>query len=346
MGRLSFSLATILLVTACSSGLDIPDVSEITDEVSNLTQPDAQTPGAPFVSPATLSTETAFTDTFVSNNTINIPWAGPAVNSATSIDYIAQAFNIGRAADPTVNEKLRMPQQADWDSYNTSQKIIYLINSERSARGMRPFRGIAPELVTSSGLYATELSENGQFSHTYGTHATTTARLADWANVIAPPQTAAPIGNENTTYNTYYIEEMIAYVEAASNATIYEPEARAIYRFMYRDKTPTHAAPYTHRNIILTKKPASAIAATALLPAGTINNAQPIIGASTVEAMVSGNKRNTLVIHGIDPNANWDLSNMTAAPGLIGPESADDCLRGSFVEANDGAGNNSSTCEQ
>ena len=334
MSRLSFSLATVLLVSACSSGIDI--------DIPDIPAPEAQRQAAPFTSPATLQSETAFNDTFISNGTISIPWIGPGVSSAISVDYIAQAFNAGRAADPTVNEKLRMPLQASWDSYNTSQKVIYLINSERSARGMRPFRGIAPELVNSSGLYATELSDNGQFSHTYGTYPTSTARLAGWANVIAPPQTAAPTGNENTTYNTYYIEELIAFVEAASGAPIFEAEARAIYRFMYQDKAPALGSAYVHRKIILTKNPAAAV-----LPAGFVsNNAEPILGASAAEGMVSGKTRNTLVVHAIDPNANWDLSNITAPPGLAGPEAATDCLRGSFVQSSNAAGNNTSVCQQ
>lgn len=346
MNKLYISLITLFLVSGCGGdkaevALPNTDTTESGVQTPAEQTPEAQTAGAPFISPATLQTETAFADAFVSNNTANISWTGPVVSSTTSIDHIAQSFNAARAEDPTVNEKLRMPQQAIWDNYSTSEKVIYLINSERSARGMRPFRGIAPELVSSSGLYATELSDNEQFSHTYGTYSTTTARLAGWAGVIAPSQTAAPNGSENTTYNTYFIEEMIAFSDTTAGLPIYEAEARAIYYFMYQDSAPTLGGAYIHRNTILTKNPAKAV-----IPANLMsNNAQPIIGASAVEGMVFGKARNTLVIHGIDPTANWDLSNITTPPGLIGPESATDCLSGSFVESDDGAGNNTSVCQ-
>ena len=340
MKRLSLFIAMSLLLSACDGSSSDDNTNSDTDNVENSApEPEAQTPGSPFVSPATVTTETNFNDTFVSNNTANISWTGPSVSSTTSVDYIAQAFNTARAKDPTVKEKLRMPQQATWDSYTTSEKVIYLINSERSARGLRPFRGIAPELVSSSELYASELSVNGQFSHTYGTYSTTTARLAGWAGVIAPPQTSVPTGNENTTYNTYFIEEMIAYNDT-SDSTIYEAEARSIYYFMYLDKSPTIGPAYIHRTTILIQNPIAGL----LSGLVTSSNARPVIGANSTEASVNGRKRNTLVIHGIDPNSNWDLSNITAAPGLIGPESASDCLSGTFTESFDGAGNNTSEC--
>ena len=380
MYKLSISLSVFLLLSGCngsdkdestsaSPDTGISDAVEVTTpevttpevttpevttpEVTTpeVTTPEVTTPeevdgdiqrlSSPFVSPSTVETETAFSDSFVSDAIADISWSGPSVGSPTSVDSIASAFNVARAADSTVNEKLRMPIQAVWDSYDTSTKTLYLINSERSARGMRPFPGIAPELVNSAELYSAELSDNGEFSHNYGTYPNPTARLAGWASVVAPPQTALPTGNENVTYNSYYIEELIAYVET-SDSSIYEAEARAIYRFMYQDKSPAYGDAYAHRNIILAKNPASA----ALPAAIASSNVSALIGASYTEGMVSGLKRNTFVVHAIDPDTdNWDFSNVMDAPDLIGPELASDCLSGTFVESDDGAGNNTSVCE-
>jgi len=200
---------------------------------------------------------------------------------------------------------------------------------------MRPFRGIAPELETSSNNYAQELADNEVFSHNYGTYANPTTRLAGWANVKAPPQTALPDGSENTTYNTYYIEELISY---QTGSTINEHEARAIYRFMYEDKSPDVGSPYVHRNIILIKDPASAVVPSQI----TVSNAEPLIGASSVD----GANRNTIVIHGVDPNDEWDFNNLIDPPKLIGPEEAQDCLSGGTLNKQSNSdGINTSTCE-
>lgn len=343
MNKLTCSLAISILLAGCGGGSDSSSDSSPTTpegETNSTPAPEAQTQGAAYVSPATLATETAFTDTYVEANTADIAWIGPDLSVNAGVDYIAQAFNNARAKDPTVNEKLRMPLQDVWDSYDTSEKVLYLINSERSARGMRPFRGIAPELVNSAELYATELSENGQFSHTYGTYSTPTARLAGWAGVIAPPQTSLPNGNENATYNTYYLEELIAYRDTTGSAT-YDGEARAMYYFMYQDKSPTFGTAYIHRNSILIQNPVESLIGSLV----QTENVSALIGASAVDATISGRLRNTLVIHAVDPNDNWDFSDVIAPPALIGPESQSDCLSGTFKESSDDEGNNTSTCQ-
>lgn len=343
MYRLACSLALTLLITGCGGSSDTSTDSSNTESSQDSPTSDIeiQVAATPFVSPATVETETAFTDAFVENNSDDIDWSGPAASSSTSIDSIAQAFNTARAADSTVNEKLRMPLQNVWNTYSTSEKTLYLINSERSARGMRPFRGIAPELVNSAELYANELSDNDEFSHTYGTYSTPTERLAGWAGVIAPPQTSSPSGDENATYNTYYLEELIAYRET-SGASVNEAEARAIYYFMYQDKSPTFGGAYIHRNSILIKNPVESLIGSFI----DTENVSALIGASAVDANISGKTRNTLVVHAVDPDTdNWDLSNMISPPDLIGPESQNDCLRGTFIESDDGEGNNTSICQ-
>ena len=347
MNKLFILFITFVFIAGCGGGDDNTtegtESSENTENMENTegtestesNDPPSQRLAEPFVSPATVTTETAFNDTYVQNNVSDIAWKEPSASAATSIDWIAFAFNEARKEDPSVKEALRMPQQAVWDSYSTSVKVLYLINSERSARGMRPLRGVAPELETSANNYAEELADSGEFSHNFGTYANPTTRLAGWANVKAPPQTTAPDGSENTTYNTYYIEEMISF---ESGSTINEHEARAIYRFMYEDKSPDLGGPYAHRKIILVKDPASAVVPSSI----TVNNAEPLIGASSAD----GANRNTLVIHGIDPNDEWDINNLIDPPELIGPEEAQDCLSGATLNKKANSdGINTSTCE-
>ena len=337
MNRLFISVVISLFISGCGGGSDADAVNDPTsDPISDPTS-DQEPALGPFVSPATSETETAFKDTYISSNTANIVWDGPATYNPTNINSIAKAFNDARMSDPTVKEKLRMPQQTVWDSYNTSQKIIYLINSERSARGLRPFQGIDNDLVISSGNYAAELSADGVFSHNHGTFQNPRERLAGWAGVVGPLET----GVANTTYNTYWVEELIHYTEVSPSSTIYEHEARAIYYFMYQDASPTIGGAYAHRKSLLTVNP---VTESGQVSTGVVANARPIIGASSVEGMVSGNKRSTLVVHGVDPNARW--GDFTSAPSLIGPESASDCLNGAtFTESVNGAGINNSTCQ-
>ncbi|MCC5859763.1 MAG: DUF1566 domain-containing protein [Ectothiorhodospiraceae bacterium] len=87
----------------------------------------------------------------------NLEWRG---NQAETVEEIARAFNHARSQDPSVSQYLIMPDQATWDAMSLQAKGLYLVNAERQARGIKPYTGFDPALVTAAGEYAAYIRSN------------------------------------------------------------------------------------------------------------------------------------------------------------------------------------------
>ncbi len=240
---------------------------------------------------ATLETEQNFTDTYVSSAHEDRPWEKNLTEEVT-VDDIAAEFNAARATDSTITTNLVMPSQAEWDSYSDSQKALYLLKSERCARGIRPFEGIDTNVVTSPAqYYADYLKDNNVWGHEEDGK-TPWERLEEKANVIV-----------NTNADFYsYAENLafVAYGSSASYPTIHEPVAMAVYSWIYDDKDDTQGS-YGHRLFALS---------TGLVENFGEDNKEGLIGVgvSTIEYEDGGfywTKVYT-VLNGFDPNANWE----------------------------------------
>jgi len=92
--------------------------------------------------------DTNYVDTYPDEN---IDWIG---SNYTEVAEIEKAFNNARAIDGTVFQYLKMPSQEDWDAMSVQQQGLYLINSERQARGIKPYEGVSPNIVTVAKNYA------------------------------------------------------------------------------------------------------------------------------------------------------------------------------------------------
>ncbi len=98
----------------------------------------------------------------------NIGWS-PA-NFSTVAD-VAAAFGSARTAEnaqlgTSIPTALIMPPQGVWDAWSSSQKALYLINAERTARGLLPFESVSRNIVAISQGYADSLLADNAFTHT------------------------------------------------------------------------------------------------------------------------------------------------------------------------------------
>ncbi len=91
-----------------------------------------------------------------------ISWSS---GSFSNVKDIEKSFNHARSFDKTVVKHLNMPIQAKWDSWDIQQKALYLLNSEREARGIKPFDGISSLVIEIAQNYADLLQQIGNINY-------------------------------------------------------------------------------------------------------------------------------------------------------------------------------------
>jgi hypothetical protein len=243
-----------------------------------------------FTCPSTTQTDSEFNDTFVSNSINDIKFSQSEFLPLT-VAQIAAVFNLARANDPTVSTDLQMPTQTQWNAMSASQRALYLLNSERCARGLIPFEGVEPKVITVAQNFANHIASTHNMAH-QADGRTPWQRLEEDADV----NTSA---GGNADYFRY--AENLAY-QAVTSSTIYEPTAKSIYWWMYEDK----GSAYGHRNFILAK---------GLVENSGNSDGEGLIGIGQKAAVYtasSGSVFNRVytVLNAFDPNGSWDLSNI------------------------------------
>lgn len=165
-------------------------------------------------------------------------WAG------VTIDDISANFNAARSHDTTVTggsmDISAKYSQIEWDALSFQEKGLWLLNSERSARGIHLFNSIVPELVTISQDFSQYLSGTGGIMHNIAT--------SDWANSqrdvscdIDGDGKVSPVDRiqcdtklkDNT--ETFRFSENLGMTSATSEAEMNEPIAWSIYTWIYAD---------------------------------------------------------------------------------------------------------------
>jgi len=187
-----------------------------------------------------------------------------------------------------------MPSQTEWDNMSESEKALYLINSERCARGIIVYEGIEPQVVSSPAqTYADYISTHRTEFEANPHHAD---GRSPWERLN---QDTGVIVNTNADFWGY--AENIAYQAVASStsypATVYETTAKSVYGWMYEDK----GSNYGHRHFLLAK---------GLMENSGDNNMEGVIGiGQATENYQDGGfywTRVYTVLNGFDPTAQWD----------------------------------------
>jgi hypothetical protein len=241
--------------------------------------------------PANEQTEANFEDRFIIDSFEDRDFNATAIESIT-VEKIEEEFNIARKADPTINKMLVMPSQAEWDMFTDSQKALYLINSERCARGIRIFEGIDTALILSPAqTYADYLKENNAWGHEEDGR-TPWERLEQDANV--------KIGTNADFFKYGENLASIAYGSTGDYLKVSEPVALSVYGWLYNDKDDTKGS-YGHRKFLL---------ATGLKENFGDNNKEGLIGVGVATLQYEKDgfywTKVYTVLNAFDPNDKWE----------------------------------------
>ncbi len=95
----------------------------------------------------------------------DIPWDAPYRNVAD----VMQAFNDSRATENgqlhIYLKSMAFPSQSAWDGMNDGQKALWLINEERTARGLAPLDNLEKNVQEVAQAYAQWLLDNNAWGH-------------------------------------------------------------------------------------------------------------------------------------------------------------------------------------
>ncbi len=292
------NLATMIcacsMLSACGDGTSTPTSTPTIPPVTRACPGDA----------VTVATEKKFTDTFIAKNTADTPWVGPKNYEAVTVADIQAAFNKGRAADSTISARLAMPDQATWNKMSDSEKGLYLVNSERCARGIRPFEAVELNLVQQPTQYYADVLAAGvvkgrsvKLSHT-----------ADGTTIEGRLKNAGVIVGTNA--DSFKYAENLAYFSGSLHGkqpVISEPIARSVYHWIYADRE-NYADPYGHRAFVL---------ATGLKENSGDDHKEGLVSFATATHKRShpteaGYKQTIefVVMNAFDPNANWSMGHV------------------------------------
>ena len=254
-------------------------------------------------------------------------WSGN-VFAPISVQDIENEFNNGRIHDGNImsGKALKMPEQAVWDSYSDAQKALFLINSERCIRNIRPYEGIDLNVVQApsqayANLLASEVSNpDGGLSHDLDR--TPFVRLAEDAGVSV-----------GTNADFFSFAENLSLLSVSSSGGYinnYEAVARSVYAWLYADKTATAVTvdgvtsyTYGHRKFLL---------ATGLNENSGLIDQEGLLSLAISSKQTTSNVNDTLfyntisyiVLNGFDPNENWNMSNIESVNSV----EPDSCLQG------------------
>ena len=149
---------------------------------------------------------------------------------------IQSAFNNGRAQENsqlgTSVPSLTMPSQSSWDGMDDNEKAEFLINQERSARGIMELEGSETNVAAVAQAYAQYCISNDCWGHYCGGTNPTTRLLANGAISACHDGTPG-------------IENMAAFLQSGPSVSL--PISRAIYMWMYDDSISS----WGHRHNLL-----------------------------------------------------------------------------------------------
>jgi len=150
----------------------------------------------------------------------DIDWIGANYTNVNEIEF---AFNHARQIDNSVFQYLKLPNQAEWDVMSVQEKGLYLINSERQARGIKPYEGISQKVVTVAQNYSDYLRTNNLPVGHYQDGKSPVIRLNEDSYISSNSDTGI------------YLESI--YGQSGSTPVGTEAVVDAVYRWIYADKS-------------------------------------------------------------------------------------------------------------
>ncbi len=148
-----------------------------------------------------------------------------SINGGASVSTIADieaAYNNARRTEETQTGLsnnalgiLDLPSEAIWQSYTAAEKALFLLNAERTARGILPYKGVLPALQEVAQNFAQHSVEHNIIGHVGADGRTFGDRLSEETQLVGCYQAVT----ENITYHA---------LDAISI-----PVEVSVYRFLY-----------------------------------------------------------------------------------------------------------------
>uniref|UniRef100_UPI002A7EBAC8 Lcl domain-containing protein n=1 Tax=Reinekea sp. TaxID=1970455 RepID=UPI002A7EBAC8 len=151
----------------------------------------------------------------------DIEWRG---NKAELVHDIERAFNFARRQDPSIKSYLVLPTQAAWDALNIQEQGLYLVNAERTARGLNPYEAHSQDVVAIAQTYAQLILDNNQAIGHDNDGRPAIVRLM--SNAYLADHIDFPFASESIASMTLDGNEPDAF-----------PVIRAIFAWLYQDKS-------------------------------------------------------------------------------------------------------------
>ncbi len=204
----------------------------------------------------------------------------------SNVGGIEILFTMARAKDITVSVPMKLPPQTKWDTMNTQEKALYILNRERYDRGIKPFAGYHSDVSGVAQNYAQHLYDTDTFSHEEdGT---------PWERL----DRVAAIANNKDFFA--YAENLAARVSGRTYVS--NPAVQSIFNWIYNDA----GSSWGHRKFCL---------ATGLSDNNGDNGSEGLIGIGIVEGTDYnysnwyGYPSSVIVMNAFDPSNGWDKEN-------------------------------------
>jgi uncharacterized protein YkwD len=207
---------------------------------------------------------------------------------------IQAAFNNARGTENgqlgTALPSISMPSQSGWDGLSGGEKALWLINTERVARGLDPLYGLESNVSSVALQYAIWLLDNNKFGH-YEDGKSPQERMKENAVIAA--------------CNSGTFGENLAVFVASGTSTIDLPVERSVYNWMYDDS----GSSWGHRQIILSENfnDRDGDGKGSLLGIGHADKANYFIFGQTWD------KADMIVMDVFDPCSTFDYSSVTTS---------------------------------
>ena len=243
-----------------------------------------------------LETDRDFQDRYVDRHVADIPWPQAKKYKPLSVTEIEQIFTTARLKDPTVSKPMILPPQHIWDSMQSAEKVLYLVNKARCDRGIKPYEGLDPTINSIAQSYAQFLSQHPDL-YKQNPHE------ADGKTPFERMQQEGGVRVGDNADFFQYGENIATFAVGTSSSnypTVYESEAKAVYGWLYED-VKGQARPYGHRQFLLANKlieNAGEVGAEGLIGIGTALRQYYEAGYYWSEEVI--------VMDGFDPNKTWD----------------------------------------
>ncbi|NJN84790.1 MAG: hypothetical protein HC802_22535, partial [Caldilineaceae bacterium] len=171
---------------------------------------------------AQLQTDPAASASYPSDPSADIPWQQPF----SGVGDIQAAFNDARAAENgmigAVIQPMTLPSQSLWNAMDDGERALWLINQERSGRGLAPFHGVESNVTAVAQAWAEWLLAHNAFDHNAD-------GSSPYLRMDANPVIAACRDPLQVSENLFFVGTTYSQGNAL-------PIEYAVYTWMYDDK--------------------------------------------------------------------------------------------------------------